>query len=337
MKFFVHLIIICILFVLPDLLFSASRRHWNSTGVWAMSTYFKAVVFLAVFYTEYYCIIGRTLLSKRIWAFVGYSLLLTLGALVLMHVCQNLIMTPPAPRHEHSALRMLLRQASFMLRDVGMMVLVIALSVALKFSENWASIEKRHEQLLASQKADELQNLKNQLNPHFLFNTLNTIYALIAVSPEKAQDAVHELSTLLRYVLYENPEKVRLSREIAFLKSYAALMEARMGDGTVRLAVDVHGDPEVAPMLFVPLVENAFKHGNSHDSSRPIEVSISSDGAGPIVCRITNSYEPKADKAPGGIGIANLKRRLQLIYGPEASLSTKADGHTYTATLTIGK
>lgn len=335
MKFFIHLIAICILLVFPDLLFGASRRHWDSTGVWAMSIYFKAVVFLAVFYTEYYCIIGRTLLSKRIWAFAGFSLLLAVVALVVMHIGQNCIMPPRPPRHELSTLNMILRQASFTLRDLGLMVLVIALSVALKFSENWAQIEKRHEQLLASQKADELQNLKNQLNPHFLFNTLNTIYALIAVSPEKAQDAVHELSTLLRYVLYENPEKVRLSREISFLKSYAALMEARMGEGTVRLAFDVHGDPEVAPMLFVPLVENAFKHGNSHDASTPIEVSITADSAGLIVCSISNSYLPKAGDAPGGIGIANLKRRLQLIYGGDASLSTKADGHTYHAILKI--
>lgn len=336
MKFVIHLIIICLIFVLPDLLFGASRRHWNSTGVWAMALYFKALVFLAVFYIEYYWIIDRTLLARRIWAFIGCSLGLSVVALLLMHIGSNFILPPPAPRHQHTAFSMMLRQMSFILRDFGFMVLVIGLCVALKFSENWAKIEKRHQQLLASQKADELQNLKNQLNPHFLFNTLNTIYALIAVSPDKAQEAVHELSTLLRYVLYENPERVRLSREIAFLKSYAALMEARMGDGTVRLMVDVHGDPEVPPMLFVPLVENAFKHGNSHDSAHPIEVSITSRPDGRVECKITNTYEPKTDNKPGGIGIANLKRRLQLIYGSDAALKTKADGHTYEAVLTIG-
>lgn len=333
--FLIHLLTISILLVLPDLLFGVSRRHWNSTGVWAMSIYFKAMVMMVVFYTEYYFIIGRTLLSKRIWTFVGISLLLALVALTVMCVGQNYLMPPRPPKHEISTFNMILRQASFMLRDLGLMVLVIGLSVALKLSENWARIEKRHEQLLASQKADELQNLENQLNPHFLFNTLNTIYALIAISPEKAQDAVHELSTLLRYVLYENPEKVRLSREIAFLKSYASLMEARMGEGTVRLTCDVKGDPEVAPMLFVPLVENAFKHGNALDASRPIEVAIMSDPDGVITCSITNSYLPKADKAPGGIGISNLKRRLHLIYGEDASLSTKADGNTYRAILKI--
>jgi len=333
--FFIHLLTICILLVLPDLLFGVSRRHWNSTGVWAMSIYFKALVMMVVFYTEYYFIIGRTLLSKRIWAFAGISLLLALLALTVMCVGQNYIMPPRPPKHELSTLNMILRQASFMLRELGLMVLVIALSVALKLSENWARIEKRHERLLASQKADELQNLKNQLNPHFLFNTLNTIYALIEISPEKAQYAVHELSTLLRYVLYENPEKVSLRREIAFLKSYASLMEARMGEGTVKLSFDVQGDPEVAPMLFVPLVENAFKHGNVHDVTRPIEVAIKSNADGGIVCTITNSYQPKADRSSGGIGISNLKRRLQLIYGSNASLSTIADGNTYQAILTI--
>lgn len=335
--FFIHLLIICILLVLPDLLFNASRSQWNSFDAWTLSIYFKAFVMMVVFYVEYYCVIGRTLLSKRIWSFIGISLLLTVLAIAVMYFGQNLIIPPRRPKHMHdiSAWSLMLRQASFLLRDLALMVMVIALSVALKLSENWTRIEKRHEQLLASQKAEELQNLKNQLNPHFLFNTLNTIYALIAVSPEKAQDAVHELSTLLRYVLYENPEKVKLSREISFLKSYCSLMEARLGDGTVRLEFDVTGDPDVAPMLFVPLVENAFKHGNAHDSSQPIEVCISCDAQGNIEGKITNSYVTKFDKAPGGIGIANLKRRLHLIYGNDAKLTTKADGKTYQAILTI--
>ncbi|MCM1452091.1 MAG: sensor histidine kinase [Clostridium sp.] len=336
--FFTHLIIICILLVLPDLLFSASRSHWNYTGAWAMSIYFKAVVMMAVFYIEYYAIIGRTLLSKRIWAFLGFSFLLIIAALVALYIGQDYILPHPPKHgrpHEISTWNSILRQASFLLRDAGLLTLVIALCVALKLSENWTRIEKRHEKLLASQKADELQNLKNQLNPHFLFNTLNTIYALIAVSPEKAQDAVHELSTLLRYVLYENPEKVSLSREIAFLKSYCSLMETRMGDGTVKFSFDVHDDPEVAPMLIVPLVENAFKHGKSHDASHPIEVTITADEGGAIYCKITNSYEPKPSNGQGGIGIANLRRRLQLIYGKDASLVTNADGSTYQAVLTI--
>lgn len=335
--FFIHLLIICILLVLPDLLFSASRRHFDSTGAWAMSIYLKAVVMLAVFYIEYYCIIGRTLLNKRLWTFLGLSLLLAITALVAMQIGKDLIMPRPGkhgPHHDESMLKHLMMQTSIILSDLALIVLVIALSVSLKLSENWARLEKRHEQLLASQKSEELQNLKNQINPHFLFNTLNTIYALIAVSPEKAQDAVHELSTLLRYVLYENPEKVKLSGEIAFLKSYASLMETRMGEGTVKLNVDVQGDPQVAPMLFVPLVENAFKHGNSHDASHPIEVSIAA-ADGEIQCEIKNSYQPKAADAPGGIGIANLKRRLQLIYGNDATLTTSADGSTYTALLTI--
>lgn len=91
-----------------------------------------------------------------------------------------------------------------MLRDLAMCVLTIALSVAMKLSDYWVRLSARHKEMQAEQHREELANLKSQLNPHFLFNTLNSIYALIAISPDKAQNAVHELSRLLRYVLYEN-------------------------------------------------------------------------------------------------------------------------------------
>ena len=114
----------------------------------------------------------------------------------------------------------------------------------------------------------ELQNLKSQLNPHFLFNTLNNIYSLIAFSPEKAQEAVHDLSRLLRYVLYESSQPfVSLEKDFDFLRNYVELMRIRLPKHVELKTNIVASSPGtlIAPLLFISLVENAFKHGVSNN------------------------------------------------------------------------
>ena len=113
----------------------------------------------------------------------------------------------------------------------------------------------------------ELKNLKNQLNPHFLLNTLNNIYALIAFNSDKAQEAVQELSKLLRHVLYDNQQTfVPLEKELDFIRNYVALMRIRLPqqvEVSVNLEVDSGGALQIAPLIFISLIENAFKHGIS--------------------------------------------------------------------------
>ena len=127
----------------------------------------------------------------------------------------------------------------------------------------------------------ELQNLKSQLNPHFLFNTLNNIYSLIAFSPERAQEAVHDLSRLLRYVLYDSSQPmVPLEKELDFIRNYVELMRIRLPEH-VKLTTDISAaTPEtlVAPLLFISLIENAFKHGVSHNKPSFIDLKIHQEG-----------------------------------------------------------
>ena len=346
MKMFTHLIVIVILFVLPELIMNYSRPNRSAPFTYAM--YFKAVVYVTVFYTNYSLIIGHTLLHprrRRVWAFVGWNILVVMASLIIMNIGWRLIFDQYGPdsghAHDHSAWdwlssrREMLRMASFLIRDAVMVILTIALSVALKLSESWSDIERRHSSMLAAKRSDELHSLKSQLNPHFLFNTLNTIYALIAVEPEKAQQAVHRLSKLLRYVLYENPSTVSLRSEIDFARNYISLMETRMAPGAVKtyFSDGPEADTDVAPLLFITLIENAFKHGDTRTA--PIVIEIKADADGNIICRTRNKFIPKHTDAPGGIGMANLRRRLHLLYGDRASLVAAADGDTYTTTLTI--
>lgn len=149
--------------------------------------------------------------------------------------------------------------------------------------------------------------MRNQLNPHFLLNTLNNIYALIAFDSDKAQQAVQELSKLLRYVLYDNQQNyVPLCKEVDFIRNYIELMRIRLsGNVEVITQFDIQPDSrtEIAPLIFISLIENAFKHGISPTELSFIHILIS-ENKEEIRCEIRNSYHPKptrikADRVSG--------------------------------------
>ena len=186
----------------------------------------------------------------------------------------------------------------------------------------------------------ELQNLKSQLNPHFLFNTLNNIYSLIAFSPERAQEAVHDLSRLLRYVLYDSSQPmVPLEKELDFIRNYVELMRIRLPEH-VKLTTDISAatpETQVAPLLFISLIENAFKHGVSHNKPSFIDLKIHQEGTR-IVCSIRNSDFPKdngQDKSGSGIGLQNLSRRLELLYPSHHIFTYGQKGDEYVCLLEL--
>ena len=159
---------------------------------------------------------------------------------------------------------------------------VAGLSVAIKMTDGWYRVAAIQRELEKERAEAELQNLKSQLNPHFLFNTLNNIYSLIAFSPEKAQEAVHDLSRLLRYVLYESSQPfVSLEKDFDFLRNYVELMRIRLPKHVELKTNIVASSPGtlIAPLLFISLVENAFKHGVSNNKPSFIHLDIHQEGA----------------------------------------------------------
>lgn len=341
-KFLSHLIVISMLFILPEFVMGyAMPTHKGPDTTWVM--YVKSVIFIAVFYIDFYFIIGRTLSPRvRLWRFLFYNLLLLVAALGVSYVMWYFFSY--MPRISDSSLyplrhpeRFRLMFMSSMVRDAVMIILTIALAVALRLSDKWAALERRRRDMADEQRATELRNLKSQLNPHFLFNTLNSIYALIEISPKEAQRAIHELSQMLRYVLYETPATVTLAQETDFLRNYISLMELRLAKDIVNASYDIESmsDHPVPPLLFISLVENAFKHGNTGRQGDIIEISIVARD-GHITCRTCNCFNSKTvvDRQ-GGIGITNLRRRLLLIYGSDATLTTTVEDDKYTALLDI--
>lgn len=370
--FLTHFTCLGALFFLPEVMMNISSPHHDSipTGI-----YVKFVIYIIVFYLNYYIIIDRCLNKKNsIRKIMGYNVLVIISALLILYVTWHLTAAehpihiesnhqpfpealPPhshggdasAPPHSQPAppphlmttpgeLHHIMQALTSILRDTVILVLAIALSIAIKFSHKWINAERNRQHLLFTQREEELKNLKSQLNPHFLFNTLNTIYALIEISPQKAKHAVHEISHLLRYVLYENASVVTLSKEIKFIETYIDLMRLRIGDKT---RIDVHiddggcGHLKIAPLLFITIIENVFKHGNTGKSDHEMNINIIANN-GVIKCHTSNNFDKENRvETSEGIGITNLRRRLNLIYGEDAKLECRVLDDCYTVDLEI--
>ena len=230
----------------------------------------------------------------------------------------------------------------FFVKDLLVMIFVVCLSTAIKVNIRWRKMEERLIEMEKQKTDAELKNLKNQLNPHFLLNTLNNIYALISFNGEKAQESVLELSKLLRYALYENlSSEVLLSKELEFINNYISLMRIRLSQ-SVKVNVKLDAGPrplQIARLLFISLIENAFKHGISPTEDCFIDISVMGHEDGKITCEITNSYFPKniKDKSGSGIGLDQVQQRLELSYSNQYQWTKGATNNhtTYTSLLTI--
>ncbi len=272
------------------------------------------VSFVIVFYTNYLFLIKHFLSNRRFGAFLFWNALLIAKVSIAVHLFFRYVISPGATPPPPSTLDSI----SFSVRNTVIYLTVVGIAVAVRMTSEWYSNEAQRKEIEKNQAEAELANLKSQVNPHFLFNTLNNIYSLIQIDPAEAQKAVHDLSGMLRYVLYESQkDTVPLSKECEFLKEYVKLMGARLTSG-VKLSVtlpDFPSNRQIAPLLFIPLVENAFKHGISDTAESFIRVGLKEDGDY-VVCLVENSCFPKddTDRSGSGIGITNLKRRLDLLY-----------------------
>ena len=185
----------------------------------------------------------------------------------------------------------------------------------------------------------ELEWLKNQLNPHFLFNTLNNISSLVQIDADKAQDAIAQLSDLLRYAMYETRrEMVPLQGEIEFMRNYVELMKLRCSEKTVvncQLSI-VNSPLTIAPLLFISLIENAFKHGISSNRDSRIDITLTADGQQLIFdCENTNFPKNDTDRSGSGIGLENTRRRLDLIYKDRYTWEQTLEDNIYKVKITI--
>lgn len=217
---------------------------------------------------------------------------------------------------------------------------LLFIGIGLRVLERNASIEKRQKELEKEKLNSELAFLKNQISPHFFFNTLNNIYSLISINAHDSQEAVLKLSKLMRYLLYESEHGTTLlSSEIEFMNNYIALMRLRMTD-KVDLQVSFPAEYEnhsIPPLLFISFIENAFKHGISYREKSFIHIglAIGKDG---LTFRCSNSLVRSAEKEHqehSGIGLENVRKRLALLYPGKHRLDVHTETASYEVALQI--
>ena len=231
------------------------------------------------------------------------------------------------------------------LEDILKFVFVyVALTSLLKLSKGWFLVSRAERQIMRIRQEkveSELKALKSQINPHFLFNSLNNIYSLSMGQSGKAPAAILKLSDLMRYMLYDsNEERVALRSEIAFLENYIDLQRLR-SDRQARIEYSKDGTPEglrIAPLVFLPLVENSFKHGVKGDPSGGYVVIRLRIGKGDLELSLENNkgmVNDIKDEEPSGIGLVNVRRRLELLYPNKYLLDIQDDGDVFMVRLKL--
>lgn len=299
-----------------------------------------------IFYTNYLHLVPHYLFRKKYKSYIAINIILCLSMLFVIHawfeICNHYYPIPNPKRH-HDPLG-IWGFILFRIRDFIIYGFTAALAATIRMSKKWRAAEEARQQAELKRTEAELKNLRNQINPHFLLNTLNNIYALIAFDTEKAQQAVQNLSRLLRHILYDNNQEfIPVNRELEFLKNYVALMKIRISDNVdVQFNIDLPSDNniQIAPLIFISLVENAFKHGISPTQKSFIHIHIYAEkDTDTLTLSIKNSNFPKKrnDISGSGIGLEQVKRRLELIYPNKYhwEKGTNKEQTIYTSLLTI--
>jgi two-component system, LytTR family, sensor kinase len=230
--------------------------------------------------------------------------------------------------------------ASKMLKNIIRDYATIALGVCIYIIGDYRKKQKHNEQLMKSKAEAEIKLLKGQLHPHFLFNSLNNIYSLALMKSDLTADSILKLTELLDYLVYRaNLDKVALSKEVQLLKNYIELEKLRYGD-KLKIDEDIQMKNEslrVAPLILLPFAENCFKHGGpGQDGIFMIRILLHTQ-SNKLLFNIVNSKKRKNDSSAvqGGIGLDNIRQRLNLLYPGRHQLMIKDDPETYNVSLEI--
>ncbi|HVV04651.1 MAG TPA: sensor histidine kinase [Puia sp.] len=298
------------------------------------------VLLLAFFYLNYYLLVPKLYFSKKYGEYASILILCLAVIFIVPSLMTGRLTVPEGPSmpagvrplppgSEDSGLYVLFTEVR---HHFYLFFIALFFSFLLRFREHLAEIKE--EKLKA-----ELASLKSQINPHFLFNTLNSIYSLSIRRDERASDAILNLSSLMRYVIRDaGNDRILLCNELNYIKSYVELQQARLGR-SAGIRFEISGDPgdlEIAPLILITYIENAFKHGinpDIDDCRIDIGLQVIDDG---IQLHVVNK---KVHVSTGlhetGIGEQNTAERLKRIYPARHSLSFDDKGDTYSVTLSI--
>jgi hypothetical protein len=320
--------------------------------------------FLLIFILNTLWLVPKFLFQKKYRSYVGITLiaiLLIIGATILIKMYiippQPLAMPPmnlgpgmppmelgpgmPPPMGYNPVTEPASKSLFMIFVDnLILSILVVGVGTAFKLVSQWLSEESKRKDLEKEQLKTELALLRHQVSPHFFMNTLNNIHALIDINAEDAKNTIIQLSVMMRYLLYDTAHgQTTLKQEIAFIESYISLMKIRFPENvtiTLEVPEDIR-DIEIPPMLFISFLENAFKHGVSYQSESYVIFRIEQNN-NKLNCSIRNSkFKSKEsdEKSYSGIGLANIKKSLELLFKNDYVLNIRESEKEYEVQLTI--
>jgi two-component system, LytTR family, sensor histidine kinase AlgZ len=340
--FLLHFGIWLFIFVFPILFVDYSRPHPP-----VFSNIFDFLLTFLLFYINYFILIKRFLFKRKYVAFLLSNVLIILLLFVATYFYIELSypffqdrIEGSHPEHMFHGEFKSIPLDFFIFRNLLMYSLSCGAAVAIRSTLRLKEEEALRKKIENEHLKSEITYLKYQLQPHFFFNTLNNIYALIDRKPEMAKEVLHNLSKLLRYVLYhaEDPT-VLLQSEIYFLKTYINLMQIRLSSN-INVSYefpDIEEEIKVPPLLFITLVENAYKHGIDATLQGNISIKMQIDQH-QICFSVTNtcSHPNTDDQTVSGIGLDNLRKRSKLLYkDSEFKLTSKQTENEYFSELII--
>ena len=311
-----------------SLLTPVDMGRYYTDPVNLLGIFFNFFIYLllpvGVFYLFYFRLAPRMLKSKNLKSSIIPALLLLLLPLLITYIFRYLTLN-------------VAWNFTYWLTMIYIITIIFASAgTVFRLLENWAESEKLAKEKLRG----ELALLKNQVNPHFLFNTLNNIDSMIKSNPDRASETLVKLSDILRYMIYDtNTDRVPLKDEISYIESYIDLQKIQHANQEL-VSFSVEGDLSsvfVAPMLFIPFIENAFKHCSDKNSRHAIRISFSTDGR-IVSFNCSNLFDKNKlinKDSAHGIGLTNIKRRLELIYPGNHILNITEDNHNFTVTLSL--
>jgi len=338
-------VVVVAIHVLAWMLYIAfySLAYVQQSGNQSYRTLFMLSILLTdlpLFYYYYLSAIPKLLIGKKVWRFILVTIIVAFAypfarygldtLFVSFYSDQVTPLTNIAVGDFNIVFGIRLLAALF----------VVAMAGIGKFTFDWFDNQRIRMELEKQNLTSELAFLKSQINPHFLFNTLNNIHTLAYKKSDGAPEAIMKLSDLMRYMIYESDvEFVPLEREVQHLKSFITLQELRFKSEEI-VEFSFEGDlsqRQIAPLVLLPFVENAFKHG--FDLNRKGAIRIRLTVGTKLIFEVTNPLTPSGMSVNkdqvGGIGLDNIKRRLDLIYEGEHTLLVDESSDSFTVTLSI--
>jgi len=342
-KWLPHFAGLLLFLILPIFVFD---RNNDRAIYWIYSYYYQLAFMIVAFYVNYLVIVPRFFLSKRKIYFFVIIFLFTVLLLTISQYLYDYFQLEnlrPGDTINGGDIRPKYKSKfgfhPKLMDNFFLLLIVLGFSTGMAVIQSLRKNESKQKEIEKARVDSELAFLKSQISPHFFFNALNNIYGLIAIDSDKAQQTVEKLSGLMRYLIYDsNIKTIELQKEFDFTLKYIELMQQRLSS-KVQLNIDIlpgiH-EGQIPPLLFIPFVENAFKHGISYREQSFISIKLTTkENKVVFECKNSIPTNRKENNKKGGVGLANIQQRLDLIYGNSFKLDINKTANEFHVQLIV--